>query len=83
MKTIKVIQELKQGDQLEPTYSNSARIRYIALRTCQKRRTIGRSGERGSVISMLAARDDDDDDDCMIPPICIYTQDVEAKLRIF
>ena len=29
--------EQKQGDQLEPTYSSSVRIRDVALRTCQKR----------------------------------------------
>ena len=54
--------ELKEGDQLEPTYSSSVRIRDIALRTCQKRLTIGRSGERGSGVSVLAARQDDDND---------------------
>ena len=51
-----------QGDRLEPTYSSSVRIRDAALRTCQKRWTIGRSGERGSGISVLAAWPDDDDD---------------------
>ena len=55
--------ELKQGDQLEPTYSSSLRIRDIALRTGQKRWTIGRSGERGLGISLLVARHDDDDDE--------------------
>ena len=35
----------------------------IALKTCRRRWTIGRSGERGSGISVLAARHDDDDDD--------------------
>ena len=39
------------------------RIRDLALKTCQRRWTIGRSGERGSGISVLAARHDDDDDD--------------------
>ena len=53
----------KQDDQLEHTYSSYVRIRDVALKTCQKRWTIGRSGERGSGISMLAARHDDDDDD--------------------
>ena len=43
----------KQYDQLEHTYSSS-----VALKTCQKRWTIGRSGERGSGISMLAALHD-------------------------
>ena len=51
----------KQGYHLEPTYSSSVRIRDLALRTSQKRWTIGRSGDRGSGISLLAARQDDDD----------------------
>ena len=55
--------EQKQGDQLEPTYSSSVRIRDVALRTCQKRWTKGRGRERGSGISVLAARHDDDGDD--------------------
>ena len=55
--------EQKQDDQLEHTCSSSVRIRDVALKTCQRRRTIGRSGERGSGISVLAARHDDDDDD--------------------
>ena len=50
--------EQMQDDQLEPTYSNSVRIRNVALRTCQKRWTIGRSGERGSGISVLATQHD-------------------------
>ena len=54
--------EQRQGDQLAPTYSSFARIRSIALGTCRKRWTIGRSGERGSGISMLMTRQDDDDD---------------------
>ena len=32
------------------------------MKTCLGRRTIGRSGERGSGISVLPARYDDDDD---------------------
>ena len=52
----------KQDDQLEHTYSSYMRIRDVALKTCQKRWMIGWSGERGSGISMLAARHDDDDD---------------------
>ena len=55
--------EKKQDDQLEHTYSSYVRIRDVALKTCQRRRTIGRSGERGSGVSVLAARHDDDDDD--------------------
>ena len=51
----------KQDDQLEHTYSSYVRIRDVALKTYQRRRTIGRSGERGSGISVLATRHDDDD----------------------
>ena len=55
--------EQKQDDLLEHTYSSYVRMRDVALKTCQRRWTIGRSGERGSGISELAARHDDDDDD--------------------
>ena len=53
----------KQDDQVEDTSSNYVRIRDVALKTCQRRWIIGRNGERGSGISVLAARHDDDDDD--------------------
>ena len=53
--------EQKQEDQLEHTYSSYVRIRDVALKTSQRRWMIGRSGERGSGISVLAARHDDDD----------------------
>ena len=53
----------KQDDQLEHTYSSYVRIQGVALKTCQRRWTIGRSGKRGSGISVPAARHDDDDDD--------------------
>ena len=55
--------EQKQDYQLEHTYSNDVRIRDVALKTYQKRWTIGRNGERGHGISVPAARHDDDDDD--------------------
>ena len=55
------IAKLKQDDQLEHTYSSYVRIRDVAMKTCQKRWMIGRSGERGSGISLLAAWHDDDD----------------------
>ena len=53
----------KQDDQLEHTYSSYMRIQDVALKTCQKRWMIGKSGERGPGLFELAARDDDDDDD--------------------
>ena len=57
------IAEQKLDDQLEHTYSSYVRIRDVALKTCQRRWTIGRNGERGSMISVQAARHDNDDDD--------------------
>ena len=53
----------KQDNQLEHTYSSYVRIWDVALKACQRWWTIGRSGERGSGISVLPARHDDDDDD--------------------
>ena len=53
----------KQDDQFEHIYSIYVRIWDVALKTCQRRWMIGRSGERGSRISVLAARHDDDNDD--------------------
>ena len=55
--------KLKQDDQLEHTYSSCVKIRDVAQKTCQRWWTIGKSGERGSGISMLVARRDDDDHD--------------------
>ena len=54
--------ELKLDDQLEHTYSSYVRMWDVAQKTCQRWWTIGRSGERGSGISVLAARHDADDD---------------------
>ena len=52
----------KQDDQRKHTYNSYVRIRDVALKTGQKRWMIGRSGERESGISVLAARHDDNDD---------------------
>ena len=49
----------KQDDQDEHTFSSYVRIRDVVLKTCLGRWTIGRSGERGSGISVLPARHDD------------------------
>ena len=51
----------KQDDQHEHTFSSYVRIRDVVLKTSLGRWTIGRSGERGSGISVLPARHDDDD----------------------
>ena len=48
------------------------RIRDVALKTCQRRWTIGRSGEIESGISVLAARHDDDEDDASVLVFCFF-----------
>ena len=48
----------KQDDQLELTYSNYVRTQDVTLKTCRRQWMIGRSGERGSGISVLATRHD-------------------------
>ena len=53
--------EQKQDGQLELTYSSSVRIWDVALKTCQRRWTTRKSGERGLGISVQAAPHDDDD----------------------
>ena len=54
----------KQDNQLEHTSSSYVRIRDVALKTSQRRWTIGKSGERGSGISVLVARHVDGDNYC-------------------
>ena len=56
----------KQDDQHERTFSSYVRIRDVVQKTYLRRWTIGRSGERGSGISVLPARYDDDDDSCCL-----------------
>ena len=64
--------EQKLNDQLENIYSSSVRIRGVALKTYQRRWTIGRSGERGSGIFVLAAQHDDDDIFVSVC-VCVWT----------
>ena len=52
----------KQDDQHEHTFSNYVRIQDVVQKTCLRRWTIGKNGERGSGISVLPARHDYDDD---------------------
>ena len=47
----------KEDDQLEHTCSSYVRIRDVALRTCRRRWTIRRSGERGSGINCVIMLD--------------------------
>ena len=49
----------RQDVHLEHTYSSSVQILDVARKTCQKQWTIGRSGERGSEISVLIVQHDD------------------------
>ena len=63
----------KQDDQQERTFSSYVRIQVVVLKTYLGRWTIGRSGERGSGISVLPARYDDDDD--LKPYNCVQTND--------
>ena len=55
--------EQRQDDQLESTYSSSVSIWDVAVKTCRKQWTIGRGSERESGISVLIVQQDDDDDD--------------------
>ena len=55
--------EQKQGDQLELTYSSSVMIRDVTLKNLPEAMNDREDvDERGSGITMLAARHDDDDD---------------------
>ena len=49
----------KQDNQHEHIFSSYERIRDVALKTWQRRWTIGKSGERGTGISFLVIRHDD------------------------
>ena len=53
----------KQDDQHEHTFSNYVRIQDVVPKNCLRRWMIGKSGERGSGISVLPAWHDDDHDD--------------------
>ena len=50
-----------EEDKSLPILVDYVRIQVVVLKTCLGRWTIGRSGERGSGISVLPARYDDDD----------------------
>ena len=58
--------EQRQGDHVEPTYSSTVPIRDVVLKICRKQWTREKRGENGSGISVLMVRHDDDDDDCPI-----------------
>ena len=54
-------------------FCSYVRIRDVVLKTYLGRWTIGKSGERGSGISVLPARYDDDDDDDISYPFCVVS----------
>ena len=60
------INEQRQDDQLEPIHNHSVSIQDIVLNTYRERWTIEKGGERGSGISVMAARHDDDDDEWLL-----------------
>ena len=51
----------RQDNQLEPTYSSSVLIWDVTWKTCQKQWTIEKGGEKWSEISVRMTRHDDDD----------------------
>ena len=55
--------EKRQDDQLEPTYSSSVPIWDVALKSCWKKWIIEKGDEKGSGLSVLMSRYDDNDDD--------------------
>ena len=71
--------EQKHDDQLEHTFGNYVRIRDVVQKTCRRRWTIGKSGERGSEISVLPTRHDDDDDDDEVTKTKQYYSDASNK----
>ena len=72
----------KQDDQHERTYSSYVRIQVVVLKTCLGRWTIGRSGERGSGISVLPARYDDYDDDTVQLSKTFLLQDIQFSQTV-
>ena len=80
--------EQKQHNQHKHTFSNYVRIRDVVQKTCQRRWTIGKSGERGSGISMLPAQHDDDDDYEIVKIVCEIvawreSQDRQGMVKIY
>ena len=71
----------KQEDQPELTYSNYLRTQDVTQKTCQRWWMIGRSGERWSGISMLAARHDDEWW-CVCMCVCVVAYSYANACRI-
>ena len=67
----------KQDDQLERTFSSYVRIQAVVLKTYLGRWTIGRSGGRGSGISVLPARYDDDDESYITPRLNKHIKNIQ------
>ena len=74
----------KQDGLLEHKYSSYVMIRDVTLKTCQRWWMIGRRGERGSGISVIAARHDDDDDPCKRTTEVLFNPQLSGgKIRVF
>ena len=73
----------KEDDQHEHTFSSYVRIRDVVLKTYLERWTIGRSGERGSGISVLPARYDDDDDERCLQINILYALKSSLELPLW
>ena len=71
----------KQDDQHGHTFSNYVRIRDVVQKTCLRRWTIGKSGERGSGISVLPARHDDDFNVNLVIIKTLYTDGTSTFIR--
>ena len=74
-----IMAKQKQDDQLEHTCSSYVRIRDVALKTCQRQWTIWKSSERGSGISVLAARHDDEDISKILNWICLWASSLSSS----
>ena len=76
----------KQDDQHERTFSSYVRIRDVVLKTYLGRWMIGRSGERGSGISVRPARYDDDEitvvDNFTYLGSRVSSSEAEIKIRL-
>ena len=75
----------KPDGQHEHTFSNYVRIQDFVLNTCLRRWTIGKSGERGSGISVLPAEHDEDDiyfSYCISINLSIYTSQSVLSLSL-
>ena len=75
--------QAKAGRPAGTYFSSYVRIRDVAWKTCQRRWMIGRSGERGSGISVLAARYNNDDEEGLHEAIFFLVWIIIRYLRLY